>query len=163
MRKAKAFPTTSAVPASLAGATLQAFIDVPRRFKSFAVDHDRFAPMLRCGEFAVIDTSSTDPEEGQFVLFRSENPWGVHQAIVRLEQPDQSLYMEPAGETADRPLWMLIYGRSPVIGWTPACARLALHGYMTSADGPIGDRCLRGCIVGRVVGVLRAFDGRAPQ
>jgi len=142
---------------------LPAFTDVPRRFKSFPVDHDRFAPLLRCGEFAVVDTSSRDPVEGQFVLFRSENPWGVHQAIVRLEQPNQSTYMEADCATPDRPLWMLIYGRSPVIGWTPACARWAPDGYMTSADGPIGDRCLRGCIAGHVVGVMRTLDGRAPQ
>lgn len=142
---------------------LPAFTDVPRRFKSFPLDHDRFAPLLRCGEFAVIDTSSTDPEEGGFVLFRSKNPWGVHQAVVQLKQPDQSTFMEVEGDTPDRPLWMLIYGRSPVIGWTPGCARWAPDGYMTSADGPIGDKCLRGCIVGRVVGVMRAFDGRAAQ
>jgi hypothetical protein len=87
----------------------------------------------------------------------------VHQAIVRLKQPDQSLYVDPAGRKPDRPLWMLIYGRSRVGNWTPACAQWAPDGYMTSADGPLGDRALRECIVGRVVGVMRALDGSSPQ
>lgn len=136
---------------------LPAFTDVPRRFKSFPVDHDRFAPLLRCGEFAVIDTSRREPEKGQFILYRSESSRGVHQAIIQLKQPDQTLFEEVEGDIPDRPLWMLIYGRSRVGNWTPDCASWAPGGYMTSADGPIGDRCLRDCIVGRVVGVMRAL------
>jgi hypothetical protein len=143
--------------------------DVPRRFKTFPVDNDRFAPALRCGEFAIVDTSDREPEEGKFVFYRNETDHGthrsVHQAIVRLLAPDQSIFEAVEEEKeGDRPLWMLGYGRQWVGDWARKEPFNSPDGFVNSNDGPLTDRMLRENIVGSVVGVLRQLaliDGRA--
>lgn len=144
---------------------LSIFASVPRRFRSFVIRDDGFAPQLRCGEFAVIDTTLCDPVDGEFVLYRSEH----HEAVVRLRLPDQRRYAGQKAVNSGHPLpwWMLLCGRCRVVPVTgrlsPEDEKWAPGGLAMMADGPISEQNLRPLIAGRVVGVVRAISQETLQ
>ena len=113
------------------------------------VRDDGHAPALRCGEWAIVDTSAREPENDALVFYRSvwvdhRGEERVHEAIVRLGLMDRTKSRFPTVPEGVQ-MWSLRYGR---VYWPGV-------GVVFSGDGPLTDTTLRENLVGRVVGVWR--------
>jgi hypothetical protein len=119
-----------------------------------------WAPNMWCGEFAIVDTTNTDPEGGAFVLRRSGA--GKNMAIVRLELWDESGSLKIVPKPGENPgvYWKIVYGAQSAtrLDGKPFDDDDFLSRFHM-ADGPLSDRFMREEIIGRVVGVL-GHEGR---
>lgn len=119
------------------------------------VQDDGRAPYFRCGEFAVVDTTVTEPQNDAFVLVRLSNN---DLKLARLRRWTQR-QVETIVPPREKRYWSIVYGKTPIFGFGPADRWLKQTGSWQMSDGPAGDKLLRTMIIGRVVGVLGADDG----
>jgi hypothetical protein len=133
----------------------------------YPVPDDRWAPLFRCGEFAVADLNHRHLEEGAFVLWKGSRDV----KIIRLKQHNTEKQGRLVGLPKDPQwkadpcgigggywhglCWWMQFGLSQMqfIDGTMA------ETYM-SADGPLADQRMREQCLGRMVGVMGA-SGRS--
>lgn len=132
---------------------LQVFGAVPPGCFGFFVENDESDPLLKHGEFAIIDTSITDPEDG--ALFLIEWNRGARE-IVEANLRYNALSHRRTSRTPD--------GVSPPEWWVGAFRRprslheineaLARRHVLRTVDGPYEASHLASKLIGKVVGVL---------
>lgn len=134
------------------------FESVPRPLRAVPVQDDAFAPRLRCGEFAIIDTSNREPEEDAIVFVEGPELDSTYSAIVQLKAHKGSGVIDRPGRVG--PYWWQVFGLQRVTGSAEAVENLEVkhgftRGFIPMADGPLCDAFMREYVVGRVVGVMR--------
>lgn len=125
------------IPASSAAReyrALEVMEQVPAGCRGVLVMDDRFAPHLRCGEFAVVDVTDEPPQLGEIYVTKIEKPTAPGGYVWRFAQVVRGF----AGDT------------------TGACVAFAnrIPGQMHMVDGPYTDSYWATQCLGRVVGVI---------
>lgn len=131
------------------------------------IKDDAFAPALCCGEFAIVDTSDTWPEEGGLFYRRSVTPapgQSQHLSFVEVSQPHLDGRM-PSISLSGEPerSWYLALGYIGQLGsveWATKAGIATRGNAIRMGDGFMSESNLRDVLVGRVIGVLGS-EGRA--
>jgi hypothetical protein len=119
------------------------------------ISDDGWAPEYRCGEFAVVEVSNREPEDGAMTCIRLDSGdlkmarlrcWNKSQVETICDRDEEATY------------WSMVYGRSPTFGWCQDDDCFTREGHWQFSDGPADDEYLRSKIIGRVIGVLGAND-----
>jgi hypothetical protein len=117
------------------------------------VTDDDSAPHLRAGEFAIVDTTDTEPQHGEVYLVQFSRRKSIQQLLARSHTYEgrsfigfwtSCLNFEPYVEAAVR---------------TPG--QISCISHRSMADGPRTADVIQKSLIGRVIGIYQAEDKAA--
>ena len=139
------------------------FQDRPSQTLVFPIPNDGWFPVFKCGEFAIIDSSVTQYQEGQFYLWRSLSSGASSglMSIVRLKKHGAGMD-RLTGRNSRGVHWWMKHPAQIVrhVDGSP-CDDLGIGGRVHFNDGPLPEKFMRECILGQVAGVLGRGAGPA--
>jgi hypothetical protein len=116
---------------------LTVFEDIPPGHKAVRVHHESFAPHVRVGEIAIVDTLDKEVQDGELYMFWISGRDRRHLRIVQPYRPH-----------SPRPGVMFRFS-------LPVAGRLCM------VDGPLGFEHWPEACLGRIVGVFEPIGTRA--
>jgi len=136
---------------------------------SVHVPDDRFAPHLREGELAVVDTTDVEPTLGEFFVIAYDDRRRASGYVLKFVEPICRMenYVE-AGKDGERDYWTSDPAKgAPREFWevlheplaNAVLARRMGRPSMIPKEGPFTTDHLRSKLLGRVVGIYRAQPG----
>lgn len=138
------------------GIALRIFDRIPANCLAFTVSGQSCAPLIRCGEVAVIDTKDNQPEDGALFLTRLGSDRNQHYKVLETFLRDCRIAIE--GDFEQQRCWMLgdhyrPRSKEECVAWIEAGRGGAF------CDGPFpqfdeGAAYLNKVLLGRVIGIL---------
>jgi hypothetical protein len=116
------------------------------------VADDDSAPHLRAGEFAIVDTTDTEPQHGEVYLVRwSHGGPSLRQLLARSHTCDGQSYVG---------FWTRCLNFEPYREDRTQAGRIRLISHRSMADGPRLADVIQKSLIGRVVGIYSASSNR---
>ncbi len=111
------------------------------------VTNDDSAPHLRAGEFAIVDTTDTEPQHGELYLMRwSNNRTSIQQIIAKSHRFEDRTFIG---------FWTRSLNFEP---YSRAAGTTLCVSHRSTMDGPRETDAIKKAIVGRVIGFYQAND-----